>query len=204
MNLGSLSNEDLAIQLQRADPRKGAAWEELYPRIEKMIHQMIQRVLASVPDGAAGCDYEDLLQVARIQVLECAQRFDRQRGVKFTTYLYQGLWAALVKFIQGQRRSLHQQTEYLQEASEPVVDPVALVLAREVRRQLQQAMQSLSAPARLVCQLRFLEECSIDEIAQTLQMNPQTVKSHIRRSRRFLQQALLEPDPSREQGEAGS
>jgi RNA polymerase sigma-70 factor (ECF subfamily) len=67
-------------------------------------------------------------------------------------------------------------------------------MARETVSRLMRAMKSLSRDARMVCELRFFDDLSIDEIAETLRMNPETVKSHIRRSRIFLRQALKDEE----------
>lgn len=199
----SVSTEHLADQIKQAGPATDEAWDELYPRIKDLIHHLVTRVVRSTPTLPAGCEYDDLVQIAQVQAFECARRFDGSRGVRFTTYLYHYVLGAVKNHLLAQGRA----AELLEEC--PVAagaetgearserfegpasaNPVDIVFARDTVTRLAQAMKSLPPAARLVCQLRFFDEGSIDDIAR--KMNPQTVKSHIRRSRAVLMRALTD------------
>lgn len=192
MKLRNLDNEGLVDRIKQPGSAQGEAWEELSRRLNPLFRQIIGRVRQAVP-AARNCEEEELLQIAHIKSFECARRFDRQRGVRFTTYLYQTVWGALEKFARAEERQAGSWEEIDPETAGDAPDPVELVIAQDTLARLQQALFSLSVAARLVCQLRFLQDLSIDEIAQSLKMNPDTVKSHLRRSRSLLQQALMEP-----------
>lgn len=89
-------------------------------------------------------------------------------------------------------------------------DPVSLTLASETcddrptpsqeaagREELQRALEAirrLDEPGRSVLVLRFVESLSLDQIAQTLEMPVGTVKSHIHRGRKRLEEILTEEE----------
>lgn len=62
----------------------------------------------------------------------------------------------------------------------------------QVRRMLEQAVDTLPEPFRLVFIMRDVQECSIEETADTLGLRPETVKTRLHRARRLLRQALDE------------
>lgn len=62
----------------------------------------------------------------------------------------------------------------------------------QVRRILEQAVDTLPEPFRLVFIMRDVQECSIDETADALGLRPETVKTRLHRARRLLRQALDE------------
>jgi RNA polymerase sigma-70 factor (ECF subfamily) len=69
-------------------------------------------------------------------------------------------------------------------------DPEATAARAEVRRLLEQAVDQLPAPFRMVFVLREIEEMSIEETATQLGLRPETVKTRLHRARRLLQQSL--------------
>lgn len=65
-------------------------------------------------------------------------------------------------------------------------DPVATAARAEMRRLLEQAIDSLPSPFRVVYMLREIEECSVEETARVLSLRPETVKTRLHRARRLL------------------
>lgn len=60
--------------------------------------------------------------------------------------------------------------------------PESIALAREKVAAVWRTVEKLSAQQRSVFALRFVEEMELDEIAETLEMNLSTVKSHLYRA----------------------
>ena len=60
--------------------------------------------------------------------------------------------------------------------------PEGITLAREKVAAVWRTVEKLSAQQRAVFSLRFVEEMELDEIAETLEMNLSTVKSHLYRA----------------------
>jgi RNA polymerase sigma-70 factor (ECF subfamily) len=66
-----------------------------------------------------------------------------------------------------------------------------------LQRHLQRLLSDLSPPARAVLLLRFQEDLDPIEIARTLDMPINTVKSHLKRSLDALREKTLDVQPSR-------
>jgi RNA polymerase sigma-70 factor, ECF subfamily len=79
-------------------------------------------------------------------------------------------------------------------ADEPVEDPAlspeSAAMRAQLRPYLQDAVGSLPEDQRAVFVLRALEELSVEETAQILDLNPQTVRTRFLRARRKLQDQL--------------
>jgi RNA polymerase sigma-70 factor, ECF subfamily len=69
-------------------------------------------------------------------------------------------------------------------------DPEAAAARAEVRRQLEQAVDQLPNPFRVVFMLRDIEEMSVEETASHLGLRPETVKTRLHRARRLLRKSL--------------
>ena len=61
----------------------------------------------------------------------------------------------------------------------PPQAPDALLLAREQRREVEQALTGLSTKLREVLVLRYANDCSLEEVAQILELPVGTVKSRL-------------------------
>jgi len=71
-------------------------------------------------------------------------------------------------------------------------DPERTAAQREIRRVLQQAIDGLPEPFRVVFVLRDVEEMSVEETAAHLGLRRETVKTRLFRARRLLRRALDE------------
>lgn len=68
------------------------------------------------------------------------------------------------------------------------------VAGREELQRVIEAIRQLVEPGRSVLVLRFVESLSLDEISQALEMPVGTVKSHIHRGRKRLNEILAEEE----------
>ena len=66
-----------------------------------------------------------------------------------------------------------------------------------LQRHLQQLLLELSPPARAVLLLRYQEDLDPAEIARTLEMPINTVKSHLKRGLEILRQRISHPESRR-------
>jgi RNA polymerase sigma-70 factor (ECF subfamily) len=64
-----------------------------------------------------------------------------------------------------------------------------------LQRHLQQLLLELSPPARAVLLLRYQEDLDPADIARTLEMSINTVKSHLKRGLEILRQRIPHPEP---------
>lgn len=79
------------------------------------------------------------------------------------------------------------------------VSPVSTVDGGDpmLQRHVQQLLLELSPPARAVLLLRFQEDLDPVDIARTLEMPINTVKSHLKRSLEIFRQRTPHPEPRR-------
>jgi RNA polymerase sigma-70 factor (ECF subfamily) len=69
-------------------------------------------------------------------------------------------------------------------------DPEAAIALAEIRRLLEQAVSSLPEHYRIVFVMRDVEEMSIEETANLLDLQPQTVSTRLHRARKLLREEL--------------
>jgi RNA polymerase sigma-70 factor, ECF subfamily len=80
----------------------------------------------------------------------------------------------------------------LQAVSEPDVE--SLVEEREVRNDLENAIHQLPSPYRAVIELRYEDELDYQEIARIMQAPVNTVRTHLHRAKKLLQQGFEEKE----------
>ena len=80
---------------------------------------------------------------------------------------------------------------------DPGPSPATVASDREQLERVLEAIGRLEDPERNVLLLRFVEGCSIEEVAEALEMPAGTVKSHIHRSRIRLKQIFAEKETER-------
>jgi len=73
-----MDNEQLLAAF--AESNSSATLDEIVRRNQNLLHHILKRF------AYAGDPYEDLLQVANLGLIKAAQRFDADRGVRFSTY----------------------------------------------------------------------------------------------------------------------
>jgi RNA polymerase sigma factor (sigma-70 family) len=69
-------------------------------------------------------------------------------------------------------------------------DPAATVAREQVRRLIENAVDRLPEPFRIVFVMREIEECTVEETAIGLELRPETVKTRLHRARRLLRAEL--------------
>lgn len=69
-------------------------------------------------------------------------------------------------------------------------DPAAAAARQQVRTLIENAVDALPEPFRIVFVMREIEECTVEETAASLELRPETVKTRLHRARRLLRTAL--------------
>ena len=112
----------------------------------------------------------------------------------FATWLYRLTSNACVDLLRKENRhqgpSLDDETVSA-EVPDPTPTPEKAVEQKELRRQIEAGLQTLSPEHREVLILREIQQLSYDEIADVLSLDLGTVKSRINRGRRQLREFLL-------------
>ena len=69
-------------------------------------------------------------------------------------------------------------------------DPERATAQRQIQQLLEQAIDQLPEPFRIVLVARVVEEMSVEETATLLSLRPETVKTRLHRARRLLRTAV--------------
>lgn len=200
---------DLQEEKWVADARRGdtAAFESLLRRYEK-------RVLALT--GRMCRNPEDAQEAAQEAFLAAWQGLPSFRGdASFSTWLYRLASNACVDLLRREGRhsgaagpSLNDEESDLH-LPDDAPGPQEQAERRELREQIETALQALTPEHRQVLVLREMHQLSYDEIAQVLKLDVGTVKSRINRGRKQLRNFLLKsgnfspPAASKESGKEG-
>lgn len=142
----------------------GALYERYAPRIRRYIATRL-----GDPSQA-----EDICGDVFVKVLESLDRYE-DRGWPFSAWLYRIAYARTVDVLrQARRRPFLPLDETLLGALEP---PDEAIMARLSYYELKQIMDALTSEQRLVLMLRFDEDRSLAEIAQSLGRSVGSVKA---------------------------
>ncbi|MFZ5968993.1 MAG: RNA polymerase sigma factor [Bacillota bacterium] len=142
-------------------------------------------ILASINSYYFGSEpYEDLIQEGYLRILKEIERFDPHRGVPFLGYIKLQL-----KYLYFEKRREKKQGElsldslledngistFLDILPNGGVSVEDVLVQRDTRRQLREAMELLTEKQRKIIILYFLERQSMKAIAEQLEVHYQTV-----------------------------
>lgn len=166
------------------------AFERLVRAYEKRVFALTLRMCGNAEDAA------EAAQEAFLAVWQGLKFF---RGeASFSTWLYRLASNACVDLLRREGRhraaagpSLNDEELDLA-AADPAPTPQEAAERAELRQQIEAELQQLSLEYRQVLVLREMHQLSYEEIGQTLNLDPGTVKSRISRGRKRLRKILLE------------
>ena len=169
------------------------AFEQLVGRYEKMVYNLGMRLLGRRSEA------EDILQETFLRVHKALPRFEGNGGLSSWIYTI-----ALNQCRMCLRKQKGVVTEELDEtilsyktrAPEAqtglLPNPAEVLGDKEMREQVEAAVQELPEPYRTVFVLRSMEGHSTEETARLLDLSEAAVKSRLHRSRLFLRGKLCE------------
>ncbi len=147
----------------------------MWHRYAAFVHQVAHRSLGSRHDA------EDILQ----QVFFCL--FTKIRTLKKPSALRSFIFSIAVRTLKSElkRRRIRRwvtlsETGELPDASTPGVDPAMA----QLRRRLYRALDRLGVEDRTIFVLRHIEEMTLEEVAEVMQLSLATVKRRLQRSNR--------------------
>ena len=164
---------DLLARLQQREPQ---ALAELYDRYGGMVYRLVVRIVRDT--GIA----EDLVQETFLRAWNRAGAFDAERGAVGPWLLAIARNRAL-DYLRAQGR-FHNNSVELNETEHPslFVDFPADALNFDLARQVNRAMESLSAQQRETIELAYFEGMTQTEIAQRMGQPLGTIKTWMRRA----------------------
>ena len=156
-----------------------AAFETIVVQYERVLFRIAQRMLGDREDA------RDATQTALIRAYANLRRFDS--NLRFFSWLYRILLNECLNTQRGRR------------AYEPLAPdlassggPLEALEASERRQRVQRALLALPGEYREVVVLRHFAELGYDEIASTLGIPSQTVKSRLYTARQRLHALLID------------
>jgi RNA polymerase sigma factor (sigma-70 family) len=164
---------------------------EAFRAIMQRFNQRLFRVARAVTGDDA--EAEDVLQDAYLNAFSGIGRFRGEAG------LATWLTAITLNEARGRLRRRRPTTDIATMDESCVIpfpgmaetpDPEAETVRAQTGRLLEQAIDTLPEEFRIVFMLRDVEGCSVEETAAQLDLNPQTVRTRLFRSRQMLRRAL--------------
>jgi RNA polymerase sigma-70 factor (ECF subfamily) len=175
-----LSDRELVLQLQTGSLE---ALGELYDRHQRMVYRT---ALAISGDNEAAAD---LLQDVFLRIYRFAKRIDPERPLE--PWLYRtttNLAYTWVKRHNRWFRPLEDMTEWLSGGKKEI--PSYIAEAEEEWSGIKRAIASLSLPQRVVVVLYYVNDLSLCEISEILDVPVGTVKSRLYYGRQALKRQL--------------
>lgn len=182
--------------LERARAGDELAVRAIVERLQVPIYQSVHRLIG----GRLQNDVEDVTQEIFVKVFRTLDRFDPQRGVKFTTWVYTYVKNHCFDLLKKRRLNVvsldadggsgsdGDASRYEPEGSGPA--PGERLSAAEVDRIVRHAVDQLPEDQRIAFILREYQELDYREIAQAMECSEGTVKSRLHRAREALRHSL--------------
>ncbi len=164
--------------------------EKLHRPVLATIHRFLGRRFSE--------DSEDIAQEIFLKVFRTLDRFDKDRGVKFTTWVFTFVRNHCFDVLKKKRlrtTSLQSENEDGEDKSWELEDgsgrrPEELVESTELGQQIELALASLGEEQRMVFVLREYEQLDLRSIAEVMDCSEGTVKSRLHRAKEALKQKL--------------
>lgn len=154
----------------------------LYDRYNRLVYRTALGVTGD-PDSAA-----DLLQEVFLRLYRFAQRIDPERPLE--PWLYR--MTANLSYTWVKRRKWMQPIDDVSDwlAGDRKNQPTHRAEQNEAWRQVEAAIQHLPMAQRLVIVLYYINECSLQEVAEILEIPAGTVKSRLHYARQSLREQM--------------
>jgi RNA polymerase sigma-70 factor (ECF subfamily) len=175
--------------------RARAGDREAFRAIMQRCNQRLFRIARAVVRDDA--EAEDVLQEAYARAFAAFEGFRGEAGV--ATWLTRIVLNEAHGRLRKRRPTVELEAVEAAQAGAEVLafpgrmvsdDPEADAARSQIRRLLEQAVDDLPEPFRLVFILREVEELTVEETATHLGLNPETVKTRLHRARKRLRDAL--------------
>jgi RNA polymerase sigma-70 factor (ECF subfamily) len=177
--LKDLTTQELVLQMQQGSLE---ALGKLYDQYNRMVYRT---ALAILGDGEQAAD---LLQEVFLRLYRFADRIEAERPLE--PWLYR--MTANLSYTWAKRRRWQQPLEDIAEwfSGDESRQPVQVLEAHETSLKLEEAIQSLPVAQRTVVVMHYINDASLEEIAEMLEVPVGTVKSRLYYARRTLKRRL--------------
>jgi RNA polymerase sigma factor (sigma-70 family) len=154
-------------------------YAELVNKYKSYAYTIALKVVENKPEA------EEAAQDAFIKAFNYLKSFNRQ--AKFSTWLYRIVFNTAISY----RRKNRQQFQDIQENTVEFDEQADTQIERDDKQIfLKQAMDKLNEADRLSIQLYYIKELSLEEVAETMGQNLNTIKVRVHRARQRLADEL--------------
>jgi RNA polymerase sigma factor (sigma-70 family) len=191
--VSSINRAEEESIVRRAQKGDLAAYDELVRRYQERIYATIYHMTSNHEDA------NDLAQESFIKGFQALRSF--KGGSSFYTWLYRIAVNKTINFLKQRKNRSAMSLNDLDFNAEKDPDLVALISDKtprrdavlgELQKKLNEAMQKLSEPHRLVVTLHDVQGLAHEEIAEIMECNVGTVRSRLFYARQQLQGYLLD------------
>lgn len=170
----------LVLKCRRGD---STAWRELVSRYERRLLYFIRRIVGNERDAW------DLLQQTWLAALNALAGLDDPKLLR--TWLYRiARNLAISHLRKHQRDAMSVDPDDLKELPQLSEEEPEYPWPEEAPQRLHGAIEQLSVRHREVITLYFLEDATVDQIAQVIGVPPGTIKSRLHYAKRALRDIL--------------
>ena len=165
-----------------------SAYNGLVMRYQRQVYNLAYRMLGNAEDAG------DLVQETFLRAYGALASF--RQDASFLTWLYKIASNLCIDQLRSRKaRSALSLDVELEEGREPAADsrncsPEELAIRDSVQDVVQRAISNLPEKYRVVVVMRHLQDMSVEEIANVLDMPTGTVKTHLFRAREMLRGRL--------------
>ncbi|MBD3266336.1 sigma-70 family RNA polymerase sigma factor [bacterium] len=187
-NISRQENEQKLIKLcQQGD---SIAFERLYRRFSRDVYNMALKMVLSEEIA------DEVTQEVFVSIYKNIQKFQFQSA--FSTWIYRIVYRRSADYFRKARKHEHNRVDLgynsLNQNLDFIPDPNPTPLERTVEEEqqvlIEQAIESLAPKQRIIIILRYIQDCSYEEIAQILNCRIGTVKSRLNRAHKLLEEKL--------------
>jgi RNA polymerase sigma-70 factor (ECF subfamily) len=185
--LADLPDEEVIKRVLAGDT---ALYEAIMRRHNQVLYRVVRSILPNQDEA------EDVMQDAYVRAYEHLDQFAGRS--QFRTWLLRiAVHEALARVRRNMRFSwpppdARFEVDPMDTLVSPGRTPEQQAADRELRDVLEVAIAQLPAPYRSVFMLRDVEEMSVEEVAEVLELSVGTVKVRLHRARRALRQVLFD------------
>lgn len=168
-----------------------AGEKDLYAILVRRYNQRLYRIAMSMINNDP--DTEEVMQVAYIKAFENLRKFESRSA--FSTWLTRILINECLLYLRKRKRSLFMNNELIENemhwrSSEDVQTPLMNVLNSEMKKILEDAICSLPEKYKAVFVMRELENMSVAETQESLNLSEANVKVRLNRAKALLKNSL--------------
>lgn len=163
--------------------------DDLFALLVTRYSQCVFRLAVSVLGPSFAQEAEEVAQETFLTVHRSLKRF--RFDCKFSTWLYRIAFNRAIDWRRKPRFRLdHSDESYLAREITPKRNQLHRASDLERGRRVLESVEGLPQPQRTVVYLYYWQDQSVGEIADYLELNPSTVKSHLFRARKTLGKSL--------------